>query len=256
MENESPDIICWHLNNKAFRILDHTRFEREIIPKYFRHTQMSSVQRQLNLYGFKCVPRGEDKGVFYHTDFMRGNWDSAKLIRRSVAQNQFGLQSWKLPSDIIARMDAGPKKFDYNIDTKSEFVKPEKESNTNAYQVAQNWQWPPVHLRQLVDPSNIVDQNVYHHEEEQQQQPTNEINYEISYNEQQYQPSTLTSRLGFRAAPSLPLTEQEQEHQVPSMVYETFRHSINNHTDSFEDLMIMCDDLSSFLEDCETAQVV
>ncbi len=36
LENESPDIIRWHPNNKAFRIIDHQRFEREIIPKYFR----------------------------------------------------------------------------------------------------------------------------------------------------------------------------------------------------------------------------
>jgi hypothetical protein len=36
LENESPEIIRWHANNKAFRINDHQRFEREIIPKYFR----------------------------------------------------------------------------------------------------------------------------------------------------------------------------------------------------------------------------
>lgn len=36
LENESSDVIRWHPNGAAFRIVDHGRFEREIIPKYFR----------------------------------------------------------------------------------------------------------------------------------------------------------------------------------------------------------------------------
>lgn len=82
LENESSDIIRWHPNGAAFRIVDHGRFEREIIPKYFRHNQLSSVQRQLNLYGFKCISRGEDKGAFYHSKFKRGDWEVVKKINR------------------------------------------------------------------------------------------------------------------------------------------------------------------------------
>lgn len=84
LENESPEIIRWHSNGCAFRIVDHGRFEREIIPKYFRHNQLSSVQRQLNLYGFKCVSRGEDKGAFFHPLFKRGDWEVVKKITRFV----------------------------------------------------------------------------------------------------------------------------------------------------------------------------
>lgn len=82
LENESSDVIKWHPNGMAFRIVDHGRFEREIIPKYFRHNQLSSVQRQLNLYGFKCINRGEDKGAFYHPRFKRGDWEVVKKITR------------------------------------------------------------------------------------------------------------------------------------------------------------------------------
>ncbi len=105
LENESCDIIRWHENGMAFRILDHGRFEREIIPKYFRrkikmpynyfksnmlylHTildnQISSVQRQLNLYGFKCISRGEDKGAFFHPSFRRGDWETVRKITRYI----------------------------------------------------------------------------------------------------------------------------------------------------------------------------
>jgi len=82
LENESHDVIRWHQNGAAFRIVDHGRFEREIIPKYFRHNQISSVQRQLNLYGFKCIGRGDDKGAFFHPKFRRGDWEEVKRINR------------------------------------------------------------------------------------------------------------------------------------------------------------------------------
>eukprot|EP01038_Epipyxis_sp_PR26KG_P007302 gene7302-9949_t len=82
LENESSEVIRWHENGISFKICDHKRFESEIIPKYFRHSQMSSVQRQLNLYGFKCVSRGVDKGTFYHHQFKRGDWENVKAMQR------------------------------------------------------------------------------------------------------------------------------------------------------------------------------
>lgn len=90
LENESSDIIHWHGNGIAFRIVDHGRFEREIIPKYFRHNQLSSVQRQLNLYGFKCINRGDDKGAFYHPKFKRGDWEVVKKITRFAPNKKCG----------------------------------------------------------------------------------------------------------------------------------------------------------------------
>lgn len=83
IEEENDDIICWNDDGISFRIIDHFRFERELMPKYFRHRNISSVQRQLNLYGFKCVGRGENKGCFFHPDFKRGKFDVVKQIRRN-----------------------------------------------------------------------------------------------------------------------------------------------------------------------------
>jgi hypothetical protein len=83
IEEENDDIISWNDDGLSFRIIDHFRFERELMPKYFRHRNISSVQRQLNLYGFKCVGRGENKGCFFHPDFKRGKFDIVKQIRRN-----------------------------------------------------------------------------------------------------------------------------------------------------------------------------
>ena len=42
----------------------------------------SSIQRQLNLYGFRCVNRVDEKGVYSHPQFIRGEYDSVRNIRR------------------------------------------------------------------------------------------------------------------------------------------------------------------------------
>lgn len=84
LENESCDIIRWNNDGCSFRIVDHGRFEREIVPKYFRHNQISSVQRQLNLYGFKCISRGELRRSFFHPRFKKGEWEVVKKLTRYI----------------------------------------------------------------------------------------------------------------------------------------------------------------------------
>lgn len=38
LEEESRDVICWNDNGLSFRIVNADRFEKEILPKYFRRT--------------------------------------------------------------------------------------------------------------------------------------------------------------------------------------------------------------------------
>jgi hypothetical protein len=83
IEDESDDIIKWQGEGTSFRIVDHDRFESEVIYKYFKHKKISSLQRQLNLYGFKCINRNDGKGNFYHKNFMRDNLERVISIRRS-----------------------------------------------------------------------------------------------------------------------------------------------------------------------------
>lgn len=46
--------------------------------------KLSSVQRQLNVYGFRSISRGEHKRSFYHPLFKRGNWEVVKQMARYV----------------------------------------------------------------------------------------------------------------------------------------------------------------------------
>mmetsp|Transcript_30183 Transcript_30183/g.68542 ORF Transcript_30183/g.68542 Transcript_30183/m.68542 type:complete len:425 (-) Transcript_30183:213-1487(-) len=92
LECESEEIIQWNTNGLSFRIIDHVRFENELLHKYFKHRKMASVQRQLNAYGFRSVNRGEHKRSFYHPVFKRGNWEGVKQMARFVAPKK-GLET-------------------------------------------------------------------------------------------------------------------------------------------------------------------
>lgn len=43
IETESSDIISWVNNGDAFKIINHTRFESEVIPKYFRRKFLAQI---------------------------------------------------------------------------------------------------------------------------------------------------------------------------------------------------------------------
>jgi hypothetical protein len=43
LENESPEIIQWNSNGLSFRIVNHIRFEAEVIPKYFRRKKLRNI---------------------------------------------------------------------------------------------------------------------------------------------------------------------------------------------------------------------
>ena len=45
--------ISWTQSGDAFVITDPDMFAREILPTYFKHNNIRSLERQLNIYGFK-----------------------------------------------------------------------------------------------------------------------------------------------------------------------------------------------------------
>ena len=58
------------------------RFEKEILPTFFKQSRISSFQRQLNLYGFTRINTGPDAGGYYHELFLRGRPALGTHIRR------------------------------------------------------------------------------------------------------------------------------------------------------------------------------
>ena len=49
------DYICWTDDGTSFRIRDQSQFASCLLPYYYKHSNMASFVRQLNMYGFHKV---------------------------------------------------------------------------------------------------------------------------------------------------------------------------------------------------------
>ncbi|XP_069462700.1 heat shock factor protein 2 isoform X2 [Ambystoma mexicanum] len=95
-------------NGESFMVLDEQRFSKEILPKYFKHNNMASFIRQLNMYGFRkvlhlesCVVKLEhDEPIeFQHPFFRHGHEHMLGHIKRKVASTK-GEEPKITPEDI------------------------------------------------------------------------------------------------------------------------------------------------------------
>ncbi|CAH8578295.1 unnamed protein product [Schistosoma turkestanicum] len=92
-DEETNDLIYWDPHGTSFHIRDGNRLAKELLPLYFKHNNLSSFIRQLNMYGFRKInrvdpsiplkPDTEDM-EFSHPYFIR-NKDSllSKIHRRT-----------------------------------------------------------------------------------------------------------------------------------------------------------------------------
>jgi hypothetical protein len=87
--NGKEDCISFFGHGRAFIIKDQQRFCKEIMPKFFKQSRLSSFQRQLNLYGFRRISSGPDAGGYFHELFLKGRPALAIHMRRvGVTQAQ------------------------------------------------------------------------------------------------------------------------------------------------------------------------
>nr|QPA35681.1 heat shock factor 1 [Pagothenia borchgrevinki] len=94
---EDPDtdpLICWSPSGTSFHVFDQGRFSKEVLPKFFKHNNMASFIRQLNMYGFRKVVHIEQGGLvkperddteFQHPFFIRGQEHLLENIERKVS---------------------------------------------------------------------------------------------------------------------------------------------------------------------------
>jgi hypothetical protein len=60
------ETIAWLPHGRSWRILQQKKFEKEVIPLYFRHGKYSSFARQVNGWGFRRITNGSDYNSYYH----------------------------------------------------------------------------------------------------------------------------------------------------------------------------------------------
>ena len=82
---DRPDmeaIITWMPHGRAFVVLQPQQLRDNVLPRFFKQTKFMSFTRQLNLWGFKRITKGDDSGAYYHELFLRGRPRLAMLMRR------------------------------------------------------------------------------------------------------------------------------------------------------------------------------
>lgn len=141
---EDPDtdpLICWSPNGTSFHVFDQGRFSKEILPKFFKHNNMASFVRQLNMYGFRKVVHIEQGGLlkpekddteFQHPYFIRGQEHLLENIKRKVTNvSSLKQEDLKISTDDVSKILTDVQHLrgkQENIDSKIITMKHENEA--------------------------------------------------------------------------------------------------------------------------------
>lgn len=83
-------IVSWQPHGRAFLVHRPAEFLETVMPRYFRQSKITSFQRQLNLYGFRRITKGEDMGAYYHELFLRGRlFLAGRMMRTKIKGTGF-----------------------------------------------------------------------------------------------------------------------------------------------------------------------
>ncbi|XP_026732066.1 heat shock factor protein isoform X2 [Trichoplusia ni] len=106
-DTETNHLISWSPSGKTFVIKNQADIARELLPLYYKHNNMASFIRQLNMYGFHKITSVENGGLRYEKDeiefshpcFMKGHAYLLEHIKRKIAN----------PKSIVTSNENGEK---------------------------------------------------------------------------------------------------------------------------------------------------
>lgn len=112
------EVIRWDDTGYSFHILDPYSFCRNVLPQYFKHNNLNSLIRQLNMYGFRKMTPIERSGLahaesdqdhleFSHPYFVRDHPEMlVNIKRKSSSHRPSEVSSLSLPTkDITLILD-------------------------------------------------------------------------------------------------------------------------------------------------------
>ncbi|XP_036159726.1 heat shock factor protein 1 isoform X6 [Myotis myotis] len=111
---DTDALICWSPSGNSFHVYDQGQFAKEVLPKYFKHNNMASFVRQLNMYGFRKVVHIEQGGLvkperddteFQHPCFLRGQEQLLENIKRKVTSvSTLKSEDMKIHQDSVTKL--------------------------------------------------------------------------------------------------------------------------------------------------------
>lgn len=90
---ENSKVVRWTEEGDAFIITNKNAFSDQVLPKYFKHKNLSTFIRQLNIYGFKKTKYKNEEHCFAHKDFRRDDKLLLKRMKRKTNKKQNDVKS-------------------------------------------------------------------------------------------------------------------------------------------------------------------
>lgn len=100
----TDSIVSWSSTGTSFVIWDVPKLEQQLLPKYYKHRNFSSFNRQLNQYGFKKFD--PDRWEFTNDGFIKGQKHMLRNITRKKAASQGNFQH---SQSLVSNLSLGRK---------------------------------------------------------------------------------------------------------------------------------------------------
>lgn len=83
---EYCDVVSWTDDGNTFIIKNVNEFSTKILPLYFKHRNLASFIRQLNMYDFHKVKDSGEQQIFNHPSFVKGQKHLLVNIHRKTSE--------------------------------------------------------------------------------------------------------------------------------------------------------------------------
>lgn len=144
-DSETNHLISWSAGGNTFIIKNQAEFAKHLLPLYYKHNNMASFIRQLNMYGFHKISSIDNGGLrfdkdeieFSHSYFMKGQSYLLEHIKRkptnskSIVSSTVDGETVLLKPELMSKVLSDVKQMkgkQENLDAKFSAIKLENEA--------------------------------------------------------------------------------------------------------------------------------